>query len=144
MSKLNVTLAMIAILTAPIFLSSCRSISDDIAKMARQGSKVGDDIPQQVAVPNNRTTVSPIVAKNVDQHELLNKCTRQTGKSAVTVAWEQAKSSGFQVSEQYLLNVARDAIQKCLLGKVGDKVLDELAKLAVSEFKQENPQAEQN
>lgn len=139
MIKLNVAVTIIAISVLPKFLAGCAA-TDDIARIAsRQGSNVGDDLARQV--PNKRTAVSTAVSRNADQYELLDRCRRQVGKSAVVVAWDQIQSSGGQVSEQYLLDVARDAVQKCTVGKQGDQVLDELAKLVVSDFKQEYPQA---
>jgi hypothetical protein len=139
MSKLNAIFTIIAISVLPTFLAGCVAISDDIARVAaRQGSKAGDDVARQV--PKKGAAIVPPLSSNVNQ-ELLDKCSRQVGKSAVVETWKQVNSSGSQVSENYLLGVARDAIQKCTVGKVGDEILDELANLAVSDFKQEYPQA---
>lgn len=144
---------LIAASIAPMLLVGCASVSDDIAKIAiKQGSSVSDDIARTATqqgsnvtddaarqFSKNRTPVVPVTSESVNLNELRKKCTKQVGRSAVVKAWEKWKKPSFlnnQVLENDLLSVARDAIQKCTMGKVGDQVLDELANSVISEFKQ--------
>ncbi|GET41737.1 hypothetical protein [Microseira wollei] len=123
MSKLDVAVTIIGISVALTFLAGCRGSLDDIASIAaKKGSNAGDDVARQVP---NRTAVVTAVSRNDEVDELLAKCRRQVRESFVDVAWEQVKSSGGKVSENYLIEVARDGIQKCTVGEV----LDESAKL---------------
>lgn len=144
MKKIYTAVIITALSVVPTFLTGCAAFSDDIARIAaKQANNVGDDIARQV--PKKSTAFVPVVPHNANQNTLLQKCSRQAGKSAVVEAWKRNNSSGNQVSENYLVSVARDAIQKCTVGKVGDKILDatwnELAYSTVSNFKQEYPRA---
>jgi hypothetical protein len=137
MKKVYMAFTIIAITVAPTFLAGCASVSDDLVRVAtRQGSSIGDDVTRQ-ASRNGDVAVST-VSRSVNQNELLKRCTQQARKSAVLEAWRRLDSSvSQQESENYLFTVARDAIQTCTLGKVGDQLLDELARSAVSDFKEE-------
>jgi hypothetical protein len=140
MNKIYTAVTIIAISIVPTFLAGCAAISDDIARIvAKPVSNAGDDLVRQV--PKKKIAVATVVPMNANQNKLLNKCSQQAGKSAVLEAWQRVNSSGSQVSENYLFGVARDAIQKCTVGKVGDRVLDELAHSTVGDFKQEYPRA---
>lgn len=143
MKKIYAVINIIAVSVVPTFLVSCAALDDIARGIAKKGSSLTDDVVEQV--PKGKSAVVPVVPpRGVNQNKLLAKCSRQAGKSAVIEAWNQANSSGIQVYENYLLDVARDAIQKCTVGNVGDEILDELANSVVTDFKQENPQAELN
>lgn len=141
---------LIALSIAPILLVGCASVSDDVAAIAiKQGSNLSDDIAKVTkqgrnltddatkTFSKNKTPVVPVTPENVSLNKLLKKCTKQAGKSAVLEAWQRQSSSDNKVPEDYLFAVARDAIQRCTVGKAGDQVLDELANSVISEFKQE-------
>jgi hypothetical protein len=141
MKKIYAAVTIIAISVAPTILAGCAAMSDDIVRIAtKQGSNVGDDVARQI--PKKRTAVVPVISKSANQNELLKKCSRQAGKTAVVEAWQRRTYSGSKVQENYLLGVARDAIQRCTVGSVGDNILDKLADSAVSDFRQEYPQAQ--
>jgi hypothetical protein len=141
---------LIAVSIAPMLLVGCASVSDEMATIVvKQGRNLGDDIASRATqqgsnvtddaaktFSKNKTPVVPVTPKNVNLNKSLKKCAKQAGKSAVVEAWQRQGSSDNQVSEDYLLAVTRDAIQKCTVGKVGDQVLDELANSVISEFKQ--------
>jgi hypothetical protein len=134
MKKAYMGLITLSIVQA--LLVGCAGVSDDIARIVtKQGSNVTDDAARQFS--KNRTALVPVTSKNVNQNEWLKQCTQEAGASAVREAGQRLISSGNQVSDSYLLAVARDAIQRCTVGKVGDRVLDKLANLVVSDFKQE-------
>jgi hypothetical protein len=137
MKKVYMAFTIIAITVAPTFLTSCASVSDDLVRVVtRQGSSLGDDVTRQ-ASRNGDAAVSA-VSRSVNQDELLKRCTQQARKSAVLEAWQRLDSSvSQQESENYLFTVAKDAIQTCTLGKLGDQLLDELASSVVSDFQQE-------
>ncbi|NEU72559.1 hypothetical protein PI95_008245 [Hassallia byssoidea VB512170] len=139
MKKIDVAVTIIVIPIISAFLTGCAALDD----IARVGGRQGDNLQPNVPGFTNKkpTAVTVLPPKNLNQNRL-EKCSRQTGKSAVVEAWNLASSSGSQVEENYLLNVARDAIQRCTVGRVGDKILDELASSSVADFKQEYPQAE--
>lgn len=137
MKKIKAAVTIIFIPVISVFFTGCAALDDVTRIAARQGSHVEDDLARQSAKIKSGVTVVP--AKNLNQN--IEKCSRQIGKSAVVEAWKLANTSGSQVEESYLFNVARDAIQKCTVSSVGDKVLDELAILAVADFKQQYPQA---
>ncbi|MBD2012450.1 hypothetical protein H6F96_00265 [Microcoleus sp. FACHB-53] len=144
-------MGLIAISIVQALLVGCASVSDDIARIAtkqgsnlvddvartasKQGSNVTDDAARQFS--KNETRVVPATSQNVNSNKLLKKCAHQAGRSAVVEAWQRQASSDNQASESYLLAAARDAIQRCTVGNEGDQVLDELANLVVSDFKQE-------
>lgn len=127
---------IIAITISPAFLVSCTALDD----LARLGASQVDDGARQI--PKIKSAVIAPATKNINQNKLVAKCNRQVGKSAVIEAWKRANSSGSQVYKNYLLDVARDAIQKCTVGSVGDNILDNLANSAVTDFEKEYPQAQ--
>src|SRR4028118_35600 len=128
-------MGLITISIVQVLLVGCAGVSDDIARvLTKQGSNVTDEAARQFS--KNRTALVPVTSKNGNQNELLKQCTQEAKESAVREA-RQRLISGNQASDSYLLAVARDAIQRCTVGKVGDQVLDELANLVVSDFKQE-------
>jgi hypothetical protein len=134
MKKAYMGLITLSIVQA--LLVGCAGVSDDIARIVtKQGSNVTDDAARQFS--KNRTALVPVTSKTVNQNKLLKQCTQEAKESAVREAGQRLISSGNQASDSYLLAVARDAIQRCTVGKVGDQVLDKLANLAVSDFKQE-------
>lgn len=138
MKKIYMAIHIIAITISPAFIASCAALDD----LARLGASQIDEGARQF--PKIKSVVPP-ATKNINQNTLAAKCNRQVGKSAVVEAWKRANSSGSQVHKNYLLDVARDAIQKCTVGSVGDKILDNLDNLAnsaVTDFEKEYPQAQ--
>lgn len=139
MKKIYMAIHIIAITISPAFLASCAALDD----LARLGASQIDEGARQI--PKIKTAVVATAPRNINQNTLAAKCNRQVGKSAVIEAWKRANSSGSQVHKNYLLDVARDAIQKCTVGSMGDKILDNLDNLAnsaVTDFENEYPQAE--
>jgi hypothetical protein len=129
-------MGLITLSIVQVLLVGCAGVSDDIARvLTKQGSNVTDDAARQFS--KNRTALVPVTSKNGNQNELLKQCTQEAKESAVREAGQRLISSDNQASDSYLLAVARDAIQRCTVGKVGDQLLDELANLAVSDYKQE-------
>lgn len=141
MKKINVVFTIVIISVSPTLLVSCAGLSDDFGRLVTK--PIGNTIDNvHPSVAKKPTRVPASVTNNSNLDEYFKKCSKQTGKSAVVEAWHRKNFSGSQVPESYLIAVARDAIQKCTFGKAGDKILDQLAYSAVSDFRQEYPQVQ--
>jgi hypothetical protein len=98
MKKIHVAINIIVLSIVPTFLVGCGALDDFVRVIIRNGA---DNV--QPKVPGKPARI-PLVHKN-HQNELVKKCSRQAGKSAVVEAWERVNSSGRQVDENYLLSV---------------------------------------
>ncbi|HBE19167.1 MAG TPA: hypothetical protein DEG17_25355 [Cyanobacteria bacterium UBA11149] len=126
------------------FLGGCSSVARQLPKqvdnIAQAGGQQADDIAKTLSKQGDDAAIQ--LSKLREQ---ANKCKQEFAKSAVREALKTARSSGSNPSyDNYLLEVARDAIQRCVIGKLGDKLLDEFAQSTVAEVKAEYQQGVSN
>ncbi|MBD2340738.1 hypothetical protein H6G64_27605 [Calothrix sp. FACHB-156] len=112
-----------------IALSGCNAIDD----IFRLGSKNADTLVQQGS--KNADTLVQQGSINTIKNRLDQKCLQQFRQS------RRAELFNSQSDEDYLIRATRDALQKCILGKVADSVLDKLVQeeieTAKTEYKQQ-------
>ncbi|MBW4570191.1 MAG: hypothetical protein KME31_19820 [Tolypothrix carrinoi HA7290-LM1] len=112
-----------------IALSGCTAI-DDIFKA---GSKNADTLVQQGS--RNADTVVQQGSINAIKNRLDQKCLQQFRKSRRAELVRDLFNG--QSSEDYLIRATRDALQKCILGKVADSILDKLVQEEIETAKTE-------
>jgi hypothetical protein len=140
---------LIAFLTgcggAGSYVDDVAKYGDDAAKAAQKIAKQSGDKADDVARVINNTDEALKFAKNRGK-----ACAKKVGKNAAKEIIATAISSkDKQISQEKLFHVSRDAIQKCfevklvksvsekLKKSVQDDLLNQEAKLVVSEVKQE-------
>ncbi|MBD2299066.1 hypothetical protein [Nostoc sp. FACHB-190] len=132
MVKKNVIFTLMTISVLAISFTGCKNSADDAFRAI---SKQGDDVIRKVDDVDN-TVIQTTKTASKQSDDVLNRC-RLQAKIAVNKSLVQASSSNFEISEDNLTQIAKDAAQKCAFGGFGDFVLDQLANDAVTEAKQE-------
>lgn len=140
MIKKNAIIIITSIYGILVFSTGCNSVTRTIGKSGDEILKTSKNQADEVVETFDNQGSKAATLASKQSEKVLKRC-KSEAKNAVKAIKRQSIT---EISQDYLIQEAKDAAQKCAVGGLGDSILDQLANDAVTEVEQESQSESEN